>query len=66
LPPAWAAAAVGVLAGMPRQGRIGIGYETLREARTATPAAAPTLTLADLDAALDRLVAIRGLSGFGR
>jgi DNA ligase-1 len=59
-PPAWAAAAVGVLAGMPRQGKIGIGYATLREARAATPAAAPTLTLADLDAALDRLVAIRG------
>ena len=59
-PPAWAAAAVGVLAGMPRQGRIGIGYAALRDARAATPAATPTLALADLDAALDRLVAIQG------
>jgi DNA ligase-1 len=59
-PPASVDAVVGVLAGVPRQGRIGIGYATLSAARSAPPAAAPTLTLADLDAALDRLVAIRG------
>jgi DNA ligase 1 len=59
-PPAWAATAVGVLAGTPRQGKTGVGYAALREAQSAPPAAAPTLTLADLDAALDRLVAIRG------
>ncbi|MGH6899730.1 MAG: ATP-dependent DNA ligase [Geminicoccaceae bacterium] len=59
-PPAWIDAAVGVLAGAPRQGKIGIGHASLRAARTAPPAAAPSLTLADLDASLDRLVAIRG------
>jgi len=59
-PPAAVDAAVGVLAGVPRQGKIGIGYASLRAARAAPPAAAPTLTLADLDAALDRLIGIRG------
>ena len=57
--PAWVPAAVGVLSGAPRQGRIGIGYATLQTARTA-PAATPTLTLADLDVTLDRLLAVRG------
>jgi DNA ligase-1 len=59
-PPAAVGAAVGALTGVPRQGRIGIGHATLSAARGAPPAAAATLTLADLDAALDRLVAIRG------
>jgi DNA ligase-1 len=59
-PPAWVGAAVGVLMGMPRQGRIGIGYASLREARIVTAAAVPTLTLADLDATLARLVEVRG------
>ena len=58
--PAWVEAAVGALSGAPRQGKIGIGYATLREARHVPPAATPTLTLADLDAALDRLVQVRG------
>ena len=30
---AWVEAAVGLLSGAPRQGKIGIGYATLREAR---------------------------------
>ncbi|MGH6902839.1 MAG: ATP-dependent DNA ligase [Geminicoccaceae bacterium] len=59
-PPAAVGTAVGALTGVPRQGRIGIGHATLSAARSAPPAAAATLTLADLDAALDRLVAIRG------
>jgi DNA ligase 1 len=63
--PAWVEAAVGVLAGMPHQGRIGIGYATLREAQSAPAAAAPTLALADLDVALDRLVEVRGKGAGG-
>jgi DNA ligase 1 len=59
-PPAWIEAAVGVLMGVPRQGKIGIGFASLREAHAATPAAAATLTLADLDATLKRLVEVRG------
>ncbi len=51
--------AVALLAGQPRQGRIGIGYATLRAART-EGAGRPTLTLAELDATLDRIVATRG------
>ena len=50
-----AAIAVGLLAGAPRQGRIGIGYATLRTARAAPPAASPSVTLVELDASLDRL-----------
>ena len=58
--PAWVEAAVGVLSGAPRQGRIGIGYATLREAQSAPAAAMPTLALADLDLTLDRLLEVRG------
>jgi DNA ligase-1 len=56
-----AALAASLLIGLPRQGRIGIGYATLQKVRAAAPpAAAPTLTLAELDAALDRLTAVQG------
>jgi DNA ligase-1 len=58
--PGWVEAAVGLLSGAPRQGKIGIGYATLREARQVPPAASPTLTLAELDDALDRLLQVRG------
>jgi DNA ligase-1 len=58
--PAWIEAAVGLLSGSPRQGRIGIGYATLRDARSVPPAASPTLTVAELDGALDRLLEVRG------
>ena len=58
--PDWVEAAVGLLSGAPRQGKIGIGYAALREARHVPPAATPTLTLAELDAALDRLLEVRG------
>jgi DNA ligase-1 len=63
--PAWVEAAVGVLSGAPRQGRIGIGYATLREAQSAPAAATPTLTLAGLDVALDRLLEVRGKGAGG-
>ena len=51
--------AVGVLTGVPRQGRIGVGWATLRDARV-EPADEPSLTVLDVDAALDRLAGMGG------
>lgn len=50
---------VSILTGTPRQGRIGIGWRTLA-ALEVPPASEPTLRIADLDAALDRLDGLRG------
>ena len=47
------------LAGEVRQGRLGVGWRTLA-ARTGDPAAAPSLEVADVDAALSRLAAATG------
>jgi ATP-dependent DNA ligase I len=58
--PQAARVAVGLLTGLPRQGRIGIGYATLREARAEPPAPQPSLTLVELDAIFDRLLAVKG------
>ena len=52
-------AAVGFLAGEARQGRIGVGWATAYRADVA-PAAVPTLTIADLDAAFDRILSTTG------
>jgi DNA ligase-1 len=52
-------AAVGVLTGALRQGRIGIGWATLRDVRV-EPAAAPSLTILEVDTAIDRLAAMSG------
>jgi DNA ligase 1 len=56
------AAGVSFLTGEPRQGRIGIGWASLARASdgVAAPAASPSLTVADVDAALDRLAALEG------
>jgi DNA ligase-1 len=43
--------AVGFLAGMPRQGRVGVGYSTIYGIDRA-PAAEPSLTITDLDRAI--------------
>ena len=51
---------VAYLSGDTRQGRIGIGYATLKDALAATPASAPRLTLAQIDDALARLAQIKG------
>jgi ATP-dependent DNA ligase I len=51
--------AVGVLTGALRQGRIGIGWATLRDVRP-DPAPTPSLTVAEVDAAVDRLAAMAG------
>jgi DNA ligase-1 len=47
--------AVGVLPGLPRQGRLGVSGATIVGARQVAPADAPTLDLADVDAALGQL-----------
>jgi len=51
---------VAYLSGDTRQGRIGIGYATLKDALAATPASAPRLTLAQVDDALTRLAQVKG------
>jgi DNA ligase-1 len=51
---------VALLSGEPRQGRIGLGPAALHAATSALPASAPALTLAEVDAALDRIAATRG------
>ena len=48
------------LSGDTRQGRIGIGYATVKDALAATPASAPRLTLAQIDEALERLDQTKG------
>jgi DNA ligase 1 len=52
--------AVALLAGELRQGRIGLGPATLREAIPPSAAPAPELTIADVDAALERIARTSG------
>jgi DNA ligase-1 len=59
LAPEEVAIVVGVLTGAPRQGRIGVGWATLRDSRAA-PASEPSLTVLEVDATLDRLAAMSG------
>ncbi len=66
LGPSEIAPAVGFLAGMPRQGRVGVGYATVYGVDT-TPAAAPALTIEQLDRAITDVQATTGPgSGGGR
>jgi DNA ligase-1 len=61
--PGEVAVCVGWLSGTPRQGRIGVGYATLRDTRAApgvAPPGAPALEIGDLDRAIDALVATTG------
>ncbi len=51
--------ALGLLRGEPQQGRVGVGWRTLGAADVA-PAAAATLTLADVDGVIDELGAAAG------
>src|SRR5882762_6670773 len=48
------------LSGEPRQGRSGIGYGLLRDARPDVVVGAPSLTIAEVDAALERLSGTTG------
>ncbi|MGI9623798.1 MAG: ATP-dependent DNA ligase [Acidimicrobiales bacterium] len=57
--------AVSLLAGMPRQGKIGVGWATLRELDV-TPAGETTLTLQDVDQAFETLAATEGPGSTGR
>ncbi|WP_457963074.1 ATP-dependent DNA ligase [Arthrobacter sp. D1-29] len=59
LEPTEIAAAVGLLIARPRQGRVGIGWRGMTAAM-GDPASEPSLTVADLDAALDRLLITAG------
>ncbi|HEY2378780.1 MAG TPA: ATP-dependent DNA ligase [Gemmatimonadaceae bacterium] len=52
--------AVGFLTGWPRQGKLGVGWASVAEARPAVAAEAPTLELADVDRALSELQSVRG------
>src|SRR5436190_3934969 len=51
---------VAYLSGDTRQGRIGVGYATLKGARAAAPASAARLPLAHIDEALARLAQTKG------
>jgi DNA ligase 1 len=57
------APAVGFLAGVPRQGRVGVGYATVYGVER-PPADAPSLTISELDDAITALAAATG-SGSG-
>ncbi len=60
LAPAEIEIGVGYLSGETRQGRSGIGYALLRDAHPNTSIDAPSLTVADVDAALARIATTAG------
>ncbi len=57
--------AVSFLSGNTRQGRLGIGYSTLREA-TGSPAREPSLELLEVDRAFESLNSVQGSGSAGR
>ncbi|HEY1593807.1 MAG TPA: ATP-dependent DNA ligase [Thermoleophilaceae bacterium] len=61
LDPSEVAAAVGFLSGVPRQGRVGIGYSTIYRIDV-TPAPEPRLTIGDVDRAIAE---VEGITGSG-
>jgi DNA ligase-1 len=52
-------AVVGFLSGEPRQGRVGVGYAAVYAVET-RPAGEPSLTIGDLDGAVERIASISG------
>jgi DNA ligase 1 len=52
--------AIGFLTGWPRQGKLGVGWATVSDARGHAPATEPTLELRDVDATFDQLKSVRG------
>jgi DNA ligase-1 len=56
---------VGFLSGVPRQGRVGIGYAAIRGIERA-PAAEPSLTVADVDRAISDIETETGSGSAGR
>ncbi len=65
LAPKEVAIAIAFLSGSPRQGRIGIGWAALGEARAARPASDASLELSDVDAVFDRVAATAGAGSIG-
>jgi DNA ligase 1 len=63
LDPDEVAVAAGLLSGVPRQGRVGVGYSTIYGVES-TPADEPMLTVADLDTVISQIQAATG-SGSG-
>ena len=59
------AIAVAFLSGETRQGKLGVGYATLTDLRGGSVSPSPTLTLAEVDAALARVAATRGKGAAG-
>ncbi len=52
--------ATALLTGVPRQGRIGLGYAAVQRASDVPPAAAPSLSIGEVDAALSELASAAG------
>ena len=65
LDPSEVAVAVGLLSGVPRQGRVGVGYSTIYGIEPA-PAREPSLTVADLDRAISEVQATTGSGSAAR
>jgi DNA ligase-1 len=65
LEPSEVALAVGFLAGVPRQGRVGVGYSTIYRLER-PPAPEPTLTIGDLDRAISEVQATTGSGSAAR
>src|ERR671915_1797550 len=59
LEPSEVGAAVGFLTGVPRQGRVGVGYSTIYGLER-TPAPEPSLTIEELDRAIEEVQATTG------
>jgi ATP-dependent DNA ligase I len=57
--------AIGFLSGEPRQGRMGLGYSTIWQAKTTAVADTPTLTLIDVDETFTRISGARGAGSAG-
>ena len=60
LPADQVAIAIGFFTGWPRQGKIGVGWATVAEARDTPPAPTATLDLLDVDRAFDALQSAKG------
>jgi DNA ligase-1 len=65
VPPAEIEIAIDFLSGSPRQGRIGIGYAAVSDARGAQPAEHATLELNDVDAVFERVGSWSGAGSAG-
>lgn len=65
LEPDEVAIAAGFLSGVPRQGRVGVGYATIYGLQS-EPAGTPSLTIADLDEAITEIQGATGSGSAGR